>query len=82
MKKQINNTLYETTDLSLATVLSLLSFNLDDIKVLKGNRCIFIFESNLHLRNVVKKYWQKKLKVEPGTFFSELKLVKTRIYQR
>jgi len=79
IKKHINHDFFTTTDLNLATTLSifapLMSVNKSDPRRVK-----FLFGKTDFLENLVEKYWRKELKVEPLEFSNQMKALKTRIY--
>lgn len=70
---------YKTSDLSLATTLSLYC---PIIKIRKENprKAEFLFERNQELDNLLDRYWKKELLVEPCTYFDQLKALKNRLY--
>lgn len=76
----INNGLYQTSDLALATTLSLFhpieSMDRTDVR-----RVIFAFERTDELENTIEAYWKGELKVEPKSFFGQLKIIKSRLYE-
>ncbi|EKE06449.1 MAG: hypothetical protein ACD_19C00012G0003 [uncultured bacterium] len=73
-----NSNKYQTTDLCLATTISLWYSPTDFFK--RGNKVIFVFSETKEVTNLISLYWQNKIKVEPKQFFSQLKNLKTRIY--
>ncbi len=76
-----NENHYITTDLSLATTLSL-SHSLLNVERIDSRRVAFVFESNDELQADIARYWEKKLQVEPQEYFSQLKQLKSRIYSQ
>jgi len=74
--------LYETTDLALVSVILL--FSPDALGVVNRenpNRVVFGFKRSAKLDNLVSKFWNGKLKIEPRSFFDAIKTAKVRIYQ-
>ena len=69
---------YSTTDMQLATVLSM-KFPLRELKI-EGKRGTFIFDASLELEDFVKSFWDKQLSVEPLALFNALKTIKNRLY--
>jgi hypothetical protein len=74
-----NQTLYKTTDMFLATTLSLF-YLLDSLDKTNPSRTEFIFKSDEKLNELIESYWQKKLAIEPQALFTQLKYLKSRIY--
>ena len=75
----LNNENYRTSDLALATTLSL---NYPILYVDKSNptRSEFWFEKCDGFDDFVNKYWNGELRIDPQKFFAQLKTVKTRLY--
>ncbi len=72
---------YQTTDLSVATTLSLFQ-PIIEIGNTDPRRVDFIFAHTKELDNLINQYWQGKLKVEPASYFNQLKILKGRIYNQ
>lgn len=76
----MNSNYYETSDLALATTLSLFhpieSMDRTDVR-----RTLFAFKRTSELENTIEAYWKCELKIDPQTFFSQLKMIKTRLYE-
>lgn len=70
---------YKTSDLSLATALSLYC-SITDIAKQNPRKAEFIFERNPELDDLLNRYWKKELLVEPRTYFDQLKSLKARLY--
>jgi len=73
------NSCYKTSDLALATTLSL-SFPIKSVDKTHPRRVLFVFKRNKSLDGIIESYWCEELKVEPQRFFNQLKNIKTRIY--
>lgn len=71
---------YTTTDLSLATTLSLY-FPLEDIDKTIPRKSIFIFKNSKKLEELVEKYYRNEIKVSPLTYFNQLRVIKARLYE-
>ena len=74
-----NKKYYETSDLALTTTISLF-FPIKSIDSSNKTRVIFVFDRSQKIDELVKKYWDGNLKVEPQKFFNQLKIIKTRLY--
>jgi len=80
MNKPLNhNNHWKTSDLALATALSLFC-PIEALEKIDSHRAYFVFKEDRELDELLKKYWQRKLKVEPQTFFNQLKIIKARLY--
>ena len=75
-----DNNFYRTSDLALATALSLW-MPIQDIDKENPRKAQFLFEQNEKLDELIKKYWQGKLKVEPQAYFNQLRIIKARLYE-
>jgi len=71
---------FKTADLALATTISLW-YPLDCIERTSNSKVIFLFKKDKPLDELVQAYWRKELEVEPQAFFTQLKFLKTRIYE-
>lgn len=76
-----HNALYRTTDISLATTLSIW-LPLDSVDRSNPRQAWFNFENSEELQKLVELYWRKELQVEPQEYFSQLRMVKARLYER
>lgn len=70
---------YKTSDLSLATTLSLY-FPIESTEPVGNKKVLFVFLKSQKLDDLVGMYWRGELRVEPQRFFNQLKIIKTRIY--
>ena len=77
--KLLQNSLYQTSDLSLATTLSL-SYPIEAIDKTNPHKAIFLFKRDENLDQLIESYWRGELKVRPAVFFNQLKVVKARLY--
>lgn len=76
-----NENQYKTSDLPLATVLSLFS-PIESIDSSDKRRVFFVFKQSQELDKLIKKYWDRELKIEPQEYFNQLKIIKSRIYSQ
>lgn len=70
---------YRTSDLALATVISL-HYPIEAIDHQNPRKALFSFSRNEKLDELIKGYWRGELKVEPQSFFNQLRQIKSRIY--
>lgn len=70
---------FETSDLALATVISLY-LPIIDIDKQNPRKAIFVLNLNKDLTELVRKYWNKELRIEPRQYFDQLKALKARLY--
>lgn len=75
----IKDDYYQTSDISLATVISLFH-PLIDIQPQSNKKSLFVFKRSKKVEKLVEDYWTGALKIEPKTYFSQLKQIKTRLY--
>lgn len=79
MKRVNLDNYYSTSDLALATTISLW-FPLEVVDKTNPSRAIFLFKKEVGLGEMVEAFWRKELKIEPQAFFSQLKFIKSRLY--
>ncbi len=71
---------YSTTDLALATAISLF-FPIEAIdKTSNSYKAQFLFRRSKELDQLVEAVWKNELKVSPLAYFSQLKNIKARLY--
>lgn len=71
---------FETTDLSLATVLVTLGFSLSFLDKQNPKKISFLFDRSERLDTIIQAYWAKQLQLEPQLLFANQKMLKNRIY--
>lgn len=79
MKNQLDDNFYKTSDLGLATTLSLY-FPIRTISRTNPRKVLFVFDQTDKLNDFIEKYWKNEVVVEPQMFTNQLKNIKTRIY--
>lgn len=75
----LNNDYYSTSDLSLATTLSLWC-PIEDIDRSNPRKALFIFQNTEKLQGLVAEYYRDEIKVSPQVYFNQLRVVKARLY--
>ena len=70
----------KTQDINMASVLTSLGFDLLDFDNTDKKNCIFSFEETPRLKSVINMFWNKKLMIEPTSFFAQLRLLRSRIF--
>jgi hypothetical protein len=73
------NDFYRTSDLALATTISLF-YPIEAIDKQNPHKAYFIFKREEGLDELIEKYWRGELRVEPKTFFNQLRVIKARLY--
>lgn len=74
------NDFYRSSDLALATLLSLY-YPIEAIdRTDPSGKSYFLFKRDEGLDQLVEQYWRRELRVEPQTYFNQLKLIKARLY--
>lgn len=70
---------YQTSDLALATTISLW-YPVEAIDKTDPHKAIFLFRRDQNLDQLVESYWRGELKVSPAVYFNQLKVIKSRLY--
>ena len=70
---------YKTSDLGLAAAISML-YPLDLIDKSNPRRAVFAFVRQEGIDQCVEGYWSGEFKVTPRDYFSQLKYLKSRLY--
>jgi len=79
-QKNLNiNDYYATSDLALVTVISLW-YPIEVINRTNPSKAEFLFKRDEGLDKLVESYWRRELQIEPQSFFSQLKIIKSRLY--
>jgi hypothetical protein len=76
------NFFFRTSDLALATALSVCGIAIEAMQQSDEKRMNFIFAKSEKLMVLVDEFWRGELRLEPQTYFNQLKVLKTRIYRR
>ena len=72
---------FTTTDLTLASTLLTLGFNITGIDPSNSKRVVFYFKTTDALDGVIEAYWRKDIKVNPLELAKSRREVLNRIYQ-
>lgn len=72
---------YSTSDLALATAISLY-YPLEIVDRSNPHKAQFLFKRDESLDEYIEAYWRGELKVNPATYFNQLKILKARLYER
>lgn len=75
----IQESYYSTSDLALATVISLW-YPIEAIDKVNPRKAQFLFKRDASLDQLIEAYWKDELKIEPKAYFNQLKIVKARLY--
>jgi hypothetical protein len=75
------NFFLKTSDLALATALSVLGVAIEAMQQTESERMNFIFTKSDKVQDIVNRFWRNELLVEPQAYFNQLKVLKTRIYR-
>lgn len=81
MNQQIlnSNDYYSTSDLALTTAISLYH-PLETVDRTNPQKAQFIFKRDESLNQLIETYWKQELRIEPQTYFNQLKVIKSRLY--
>lgn len=77
----MSNRSVKTSDLSLATTISLY-FPVHSTELVDNKKVLFVFLKSQELDKLIDTYWRGELRVEPQLFFNNLKAIKNRIYSQ
>ena len=72
---------FRTSDLALATAISVSGIAIEAMQQTEGQRQFFIFAKSAKLTDLVNEFWRGEMRVEPQAFFNQLKTLKTRLYR-
>lgn len=78
-QQKLNTDFYSTSDLSLATTLSLWC-PIEDINRSNPRKALFIFQNTEELQKLVDEYYRNEIKISPQVYFNQLRVVKARLY--
>ncbi len=78
MHQNENN--YQTQSLALAATLICHGFPLKSAIQVNPGKFVFVFLANKDLEQVLNKFWEKNLTVEPTAFWEAQRFLKSRIY--
>ena len=80
MNQQLNENYYQTSDLSLATTLSLFAPIEEIDRSTNPRKALFIFRKTPELEKLIDQYFRNEIKISPQTYFNQLRAVKARLY--
>ena len=75
-----NNDYFSSSDLALVTTISLY-YTVDSLDRSNLPKIQFLFKRDSDLDHFVESYWKGEVRVNPITFFNQLKTIKSRIYE-
>lgn len=75
-----NQEKFRTSDLALATTLSLFE-PIESIDMSNKPRAYFEFHSGPELEGLINMFWNGEMLVEPKKFFGQLRTIKSRLYE-
>lgn len=82
MNHQNKNNIFRTADLAITAALCVSGFIVQEVERVSPTRSVFLFGESAELRDTVNKYWRGELRIEPQSYFNQLKILKARIYER
>ena len=80
MNQQLDQNYYQTSDLSLATTLSLFAPIEEIDRSSNPRKAVFIFRKTSELEKLIDQYFRNEIKISPQTYFNQLRVVKARLY--
>lgn len=81
MKHLELNHYYQTSDIALATALSLW-YPIESIDKTAPQKAIFLFKRDQKFDELIETYWKGGLRVEPQHYFNQLRNIKSRLYEK
>jgi len=75
----LNDYYFSTPDLALAVTVSWW-YPIDSIDRTNPYKALFLFKKDENLDKLVEKFWKQELRIEPQAYFSQLKIIKSRLY--
>ncbi|MBI5452516.1 hypothetical protein HY945_03565 [Candidatus Gottesmanbacteria bacterium] len=80
MNQQLSEHYYQTSDLSLATTLSLFAPIEEIDRSTNPRKALFVFRKTPELEKLIDQYFRNEIKVSPQVYFNQLRAVKARLY--
>ena len=81
MKEILNEkNLIRLSDIALCSALCACGYNIEKIQKQSSGKAIFLIRKDEKLDDLIKKFFNHKLKVDALSYFNFLKEIKTRIY--
>jgi len=80
MKIKETQNYYSTPSLAVAATLSI-HFPVDHIDRSNPHTFNFVFERTQELDNLLETYWRRQLRIEPQSYFEQLRLLKIRLHE-
>ena len=80
MSEKMTTNLYQCADLGLTVVLSLYFPIISINRQANSKKAYFSFEQTKELSNLIQTYWRGELRIEPKTYFDQLRTIKARLY--
>lgn len=71
---------YTTSDLALVTTLSLF-YPIESVERTSSDKAMFLFRRAEGLDELIEAFWRRELNVEPQAYFTQLKIIKSRLYE-
>ncbi|PIS13871.1 hypothetical protein COT65_01885 [Candidatus Shapirobacteria bacterium CG09_land_8_20_14_0_10_47_13] len=78
-QQKLSEYYYQTSDLSLATTISLFC-PIEDIDRSNPRKAVFIFRKTPELEKLIDQYFRNEIKISPQVYFNQLRAVKARLY--
>ena len=82
MTSEAASNTFRTADLSLAAALCVSGFVAKDVDAVSPRRSVFVYDAGETLQEVVNRYWRGEMRIEPMSYFQQLKILKARIYEQ
>jgi hypothetical protein len=76
----MTNDYFYTHDLGLATAISIY-FPLEAIDRSNPAKAEFLFKKEEGFDQIIEAFWQRQLQIDALTYFNQLKIIKSRLYE-
>jgi hypothetical protein len=73
------NDFYSSSDLALVAAISLWH-PIESIDRTNPAKALFIFKRDENLDQIIESFWKQELRIEPQSYFNQLKIIKSRLY--
>lgn len=71
----------KTADIALASTLALWIPINNIERIIGSKRALFVFEDTEKTTLLVEQYWRGELRIEPRSYFDQLRALKARLYE-
>ncbi|MFC1710405.1 DUF5659 domain-containing protein [Patescibacteria group bacterium] len=82
MKKVLDEkNFFKSSDLALSAFVAVNGYVVEFVEKISSNKLVFNFKRDQPLDELIQAFWRGETRVEPQTYFYQLKSLKTRLYE-